>query len=83
MNREELRQFAEALLNDEWGINEQAYHLLSNILKTNGCEDILMRVCATDGRFYLPEGFQSNWHEDFELESRKHLINLDNCDNLR
>ena len=52
----DVRDLALALLDDENGINEQAFVILSNILSDTGNRDIVNLVKATEGRFYLPEG---------------------------
>ena len=50
------REFVIALLQDEHGINGDAYHILESILRDiGGYEDILRAVSASEGRFYLPE----------------------------
>ena len=51
-----------ALLNDDNGISEDAYKALRELIDSEftiiplAVRDILNRVEATDGRFYLPEG---------------------------
>lgn len=51
-----IRELAIALLNDDHGVNAQAYELLADLLaQDGGSEDILQAVEATDDRVYLPE----------------------------
>lgn len=50
----EARELCRALLDDDNGISEEAYHLLrSMIIDPLKLSDISVRVKATDGRFYL------------------------------
>lgn len=51
-----IRELAIALLTQEDGISEEAYTLMYEMLK--GDNDITDCVEATDGRFYLPEGWE-------------------------
>jgi hypothetical protein len=53
----DLLDLAVTLLNDEYGISEEAYMKLHKMLLDAGFGpyNILRRVDATDGRFYLPE----------------------------
>ena len=54
-----MRQLAIALLNDEHGINNDAWVMLSAALEDEGGnEDILTAVKSTEGRWYLPENWQ-------------------------
>lgn len=47
--------FAKAVLNDDNGISEEAYSILWNMAKNDSeLSDLLEKVDATDGRFYLP-----------------------------
>lgn len=56
-----LKQLVEAVLDDDYGINEQAYHHLCNLIYTLPADDIkeitpiLDRVGCSDGRYYLKE----------------------------
>lgn len=53
--KQTIRQLAIALLTSEQGIPEEAYDLLYDLLE--GDDDITGHVEATDGWFYLPEGW--------------------------
>jgi len=58
MDKKTLRKFLITLLDDENGINKDAYFELEKLLAANadhGCDDIMNMVQAADGRFYLPE----------------------------
>jgi hypothetical protein len=57
MNKTSFRELAIALLDDENGINTNAYVLLENYAKDNDFQmkDIFEAVNAQDGRFFLPE----------------------------
>ena len=57
--RETMIRLCYALLDDEHGINEKAHGILLDLLKeTYSWEpDFLAKIEATDGRFYLPEGW--------------------------
>lgn len=48
-----LRQLAIALLDDDQGINEKAYKILTGLLLDSSNTDILRAVDCTDSRFYL------------------------------
>ena len=48
-----VREFTIRLLDDDEGINEQAWELLQQILHENGEDDIVDWVDSADGRFYL------------------------------
>jgi hypothetical protein len=48
-----FRNFAIDLLDDEHGINSQAWKTLAEMLEDNGHDDIVNLVHAIDGRFYL------------------------------
>lgn len=54
--KQAIRQLAIALLTSEQGINEASYNLLYDLLSV-GDDDITHHVEATDGGFYLPEGW--------------------------
>lgn len=46
--------FAKAVLNDDNGISEEAYSILWNMAKNDSeLSNLLEKVDATDGRFYL------------------------------
>lgn len=49
-----LRNFALDLLDDEYGINKQAFNSLADMLYDDDQEDITNAVDATEGRFYIP-----------------------------
>lgn len=48
-----LRNLALAILDDEHGINSQAWETLADMLDDDGQSDIVEAVRATEGRFYL------------------------------
>lgn len=50
-----MRELAITLLNDDHGINVNAWHILRDLLIEEGHEDIVDAVKATEGRFYLTE----------------------------
>ena len=52
-----MRELAIALLNDEHGINNTAWKIISDFLYELGSHDILDAVKCTEERYYLPE----NW----------------------
>ena len=52
-----LRNFALALLDDEHGINKEAFDSLSDMLSDDDQDDIVDAVKASEGRFYLPVFF--------------------------
>jgi len=53
---ERIVELAEAILDDEWGINENAYNVLSDLSALfPALNDVLDQVDGTDGRFYLPQ----------------------------
>jgi len=49
----DIRKFAIAALDDDYGINEKGYDILRDALFDAGHEDILKAVDACEGRFYL------------------------------
>ena len=53
--KEKMHQFALSLLNDDYGINSEAWNQLLEILDELEITDIPLQVRATDGRWYLPE----------------------------
>lgn len=63
MNRTDLRRFAVQLLDDEHGIPAEAWNTLSRELLQADCADINVRVDATNGRFFLPEGHDIQIHD--------------------
>ena len=54
-----MRKLAIALLDDDDGINSDAWDILRLILIGEGHDDIIDAVKAQDGRFYLPEGWNN------------------------
>lgn len=59
----QIRLLAISLLNTEEGISEESYNLLTPLMDLAGnCDDIMCGVDATDGRFYLPEGWVDENH---------------------
>jgi len=55
-----MRELAILLLDDDYGINWGAWQMLSSVLDEENCDDIVVAVGESDGRFYLPENFCSN-----------------------
>ncbi len=55
MKRDDIRRMCIALLDDNHGINEEAYVLLSRFMIENGFSDLLRQVETIEGRFFLPE----------------------------
>jgi hypothetical protein len=53
LNGQALRNFAFALLDDEYGINGEAWESLHQMLEDDDQEDIIDAVKATEGRYYL------------------------------
>lgn len=51
-----LRNLVVALLDDDHGITEGAYHTLLDILPDELYDEIVLRVRMCEGRVYLPEG---------------------------
>lgn len=88
--KQTIRQLAIALLTSEFGINEESYNLLYDLLE--GDEDITGHVDATDGGFYLPEGWkderagQAPTYGEFEAKVQALIpgadIQTDNGDQL-
>ena len=56
MNKKQIRDLALALLDDEDGINEDAYNLLAALLHESGNQDILDAVEANHNRYWIGEG---------------------------
>jgi len=50
-----VRELATLLLNEDHGIGYDAYQVLYELMYDYDCADIVKRVHATDGRFYLPQ----------------------------
>lgn len=48
-----IRETAIAILDDDYGVNGDAWVCLYSLLRANGDFDVINRVDATDGRFYL------------------------------
>jgi hypothetical protein len=57
MTEQSIRELSILLLDDENGINKEAYDKLHTALMDNGCEDIIAEVEAADGRFFIGERF--------------------------
>lgn len=55
MNKKNIRQLAILLLDDENGINSEAYEALASILHETGNQDILDAVEANNGRYWIGE----------------------------
>ena len=55
LGNQALRNFALALLDDEHGINGEAWDSLSDMLIDDEQEDIVDATKATEGRYFLPE----------------------------
>jgi hypothetical protein len=51
----EIRELALLLLNDDHGIGEPAYDVLHALLQKFNSRDIIQRVKAVNGRFYIPD----------------------------
>ena len=54
------RQFAIDLLDDEHGINKQAFEFLADLLADTGNGDIVEAVESAEGRYYLPENWRTS-----------------------
>ena len=53
-----IRKLAIALLNDNWGINEDAWTQLRTLLESEGGNaDLINSVQSDEGRFYLSANF--------------------------
>ena len=59
-----IRDLAIELLTQDGGISEEAYEILHEML--DGDLDITGHVEATDGCFYLPEGWEPNADQTFD-----------------
>ena len=54
-----IRSLALALLTSEGGVDEGPFEDLWRLMfLADNCQDIIEHVEATDGGFYLPEGFE-------------------------
>lgn len=51
---QELRDFAITLLDDDHGINSEAWDALNHMLYDNGDIDIIATVQVVEGRYLLP-----------------------------
>lgn len=56
-----MRDFIIAALDDDHGVNENAYNALVSLARYAGdygedIDDIVAAVKSTDGRYYLPKG---------------------------
>lgn len=70
-----IRDLAIELLTQDGGISQAAYEILHEML--DGDLDITGHVEATDGCFYLPEGWEPNADQSFDksyLTSKVHTI---------
>lgn len=63
-----LRNFAIALLDDEHGINSEAWDSLRDMLDDNEDNDILDAVKCTEGRYYLPLEIIATLHRNVKRE---------------
>ena len=59
-----IRDLAIELLTQDGGISQEAYEILHEML--DGDWDITGHVEATDGRFYLPDGWEPNADQSFD-----------------
>jgi hypothetical protein len=57
MEANAIRELGILLLDDENGINKDAYDKLHTMLMESGSEDILNAVDSCDGRFFIGEQF--------------------------
>jgi hypothetical protein len=55
MNKTQIRDLAINLLDDEHGINSDAYETLKNADKNLDCNDIFAAVVGVNGRYFLNE----------------------------
>lgn len=55
-----VRKLALCLMTRDNDISEESYQYLLQLLDNAGHTDIIDAVDATDGRFYLPDGFDFN-----------------------
>jgi hypothetical protein len=53
----DLRKLAIAILDDDHGISQHAHNALLDLSTFTNLSDILNKVEATDGRYYLPDGW--------------------------
>lgn len=70
-----IRDLAIELLTQDGGISQAAYEILHEML--DGDLDITGHVEATDGCFYLPDGWEPNADQSFDksyLMSKVHTI---------
>ena len=70
-----IRDLAIEMLTQDGGISEEAYEILYEML--DGDLDITSHVEATNGRFYLPDGWEPNPDRSFDksyLMSKVHTI---------
>ena len=59
-----IRDLAIEMLTQDGGISEEAYEIFYEML--DGDLDITSHVEATDGRFYLPDGWEPNPDQSFD-----------------
>ena len=56
MDKNQLKQFALATLDDEHGLNEKSWNILESALLANHLGDISVCVVQYQSRFFLEEG---------------------------
>lgn len=66
MTRQSIRDFAIDLLDDEYGINNDAYQKLETLLVETGNTDVSNATKGVEGRLYL--------EEDMAAELRLHTV---------
>lgn len=77
LTRALIRRLAIAALDDDRGLNELAYAFLRQLLEDYDSNDIIDRVEATDGHFYISEDSAMDlriivgWNGDMQNNGRK------------
>ena len=56
INENRYRDLVVALLDDNHGITERAYHILVELMPDELYDEIVLKVRGNEGRVYLPEG---------------------------
>ena len=56
INENRYRDLAIALLDDDHGITEGAYHILIELMPDELYDEIVLKVRGNEGRIYLPQG---------------------------
>ena len=56
MDKNQLKSFALATLDDEHGLNQNSWDILNAALEQNGLSDISVCVVQYQNRFFLEEG---------------------------